>query len=203
MPEWKSQTTAEHVVAVTEAVNAFNVRSKPVRYRHSLTLREGKRRHSWLGGRPGALAVIQPAQYIRNSPLCRLLTGSEVAAKATVLRIVLEPFEPYVSFRERWLATADPVKASSQAKQLHSLIPHRDEIKETLLSLATYTGIFVTRSGGQYQLADEAPENSLLAIAASCADQAAAEQRVRTLIGPTAAAHVSRDEVIDLLATAL
>jgi hypothetical protein len=204
MAEWKSQTTAEHVVAVTEAVNAFKRSVQASEVSTFLDITPGQTEAALgLAVDLGLLTVAPPGKYLVNSPLCRLLTGSAVAAKATVLRIVLEPFEPFVSFRERWLATADPIKASSQAKQLHALIPHRDEIKETFLSLATYTGIFLTRSGGQYQLADEARENSLLAIAASCADQASAEQRVRILIGPAAAANVSRDEVIDLLATAL
>lgn len=204
MAEWKSQTTAEHVVGVTEAVNAYKRAVTPTEVAAFLDITDGQADAALgMAADLQLLAVSNPGEYVSSSPLCRLMNGSDVTAKAAALRIVLEPFLPFVTFRERWLATTDPVKASSQAKQIHTLTPHRDEIKETFLSLATYAGIFRTRGGGQYELADIAPENNLLALAVACADQAAAEQRIRTLLGPSASEHVSRNEVIDLLSAAL
>ena len=204
MGEWQSQTTAEHVLGVTEAVNAYKRPVEATDVAAFLDITPGQAEAALgLAVDLGLLESGPQNDYITSGPLGRLITGSEVSARAAVLRIVLEPFTPFVTFRDRWLATADPVKAAIQTRQIHALNPHRDEIKETFLSLATYAGIFVTQSGGQYVLANEASENPLLALAHACADQAAAVQRIRTLLGPAAASHVSNDEVIELLATAL
>ena len=204
MGQWQSQTTAEHVLGVTEAVYAYR---KPVQGPDIAAFLD-----ITLGQAQSALGLAVDLALVSNDgsgnftttgPLPRLISGSEVATRAAILRIVLEPFPPFVTFEERWLSTADPAKAATQTKQIHALHPHRDEVKETFLSLATYSGVFVTQSGGQYVLADQANENSLLAIAVACADQASAIQRIRTLVGPSAAAQISHDQVVELLATAL
>jgi len=86
---------------------------------------------------------------------------------------------------------------------MHNLTMHREAMKETLISLATFSGVFSTKGGGRYELADAALSNPLIALSQACKDAASAEQRIRTQLGPAASQAVSKTEVIDPLVTAL
>src|SRR5207249_3284808 len=109
------------------------------------------------------------------SPLCRLVVTANQMQKAAVLRLVLESYEPFVRFRERLIATNLAQIAAQQTKTLLGLNAHHEDIKDTLLSLGTYSNALITEGGGRYRPWEEASENPLEALLQACTDTAAAE----------------------------
>lgn len=142
-------------------------------------------------------------QYLAASPLCRLVVSPNQMQKAAVLRVVLESYQPFVVFRERLAATALAATAAQQTKAVLDLSAHREEIKDTLVSLGTYSQALVTEGGGRYRPEGGPSENTLEILTRACSNAASAESRIREQLGPDAAASVSRDEVIMPLADAL
>jgi hypothetical protein len=135
--------------------------------------------------------------------LCRFTSLPD--QKAAVLRLVIESYRPFVVFRERLLSTADVSLASKQTKTLCRLPAHYDEVRDTLISLGTYSHALITEGGGNYQLETGPADNMLQTLAIGCTDLAAAETRVRNQLGPPAETTLSslRDTVIIPLADAL
>ncbi len=141
--------------------------------------------------------------FSAKSPLCRFLDTFDQARKASVLRILLETYEPFTVFRERLIATDSSTEAARQTKTQLQLSAHREEVKDTLVSLGTYSRAFQTEAGGKYVPDPEILEDSLREVADQCGDMASAEARIREQLGPDASAAVSRDDVIVPLSTAL
>jgi len=83
------------------------------------------------------------------------------------------------------------------------LSEHRDIIKDTLISLATYSHALDTEGGGLFVPADDTIVNQLLTLAQACGDVVAAEARIRLQMGDAAADLVARNEVFLPLADAL
>lgn len=123
--------------------------------------------------------------------------------KIAALRVALESYEPFVLFRTRLKSTDFPSEAARQTRAVLDLNEHRDIIKDTLISLGTYSHALDTEGGGLFVPADDAIENRLLALAQACGDVMAAEARIRVQMGDAAADRVARNEVFLPLANAL
>jgi hypothetical protein len=139
--------------------------------------------------------------YEISSPLCAFLSTSLQMQQAAVIRILLETYDPFVTFRER-MTVVSVDDAAEQTRVLLDLDKHREEIKATLVSLGTFSQALATTGGGQYEAGPTAP-NPLILLADACGDVVAAEARVREHLGPDVAAAVSREEVIVPLADAI
>jgi len=199
-----SQTTGDYVMG---AVEAIVVNGKPT----SLTMIT-----EFLGTTaPNATAALELAlelglvsknannDYFTSSPLCRFTAIPK--QKAAVLRILIENYRPFTVFRERLVATADLNAAGQATKTLCTLPAHRDIVRETLISLGTFSGALVHEGGGNYQLDTDSLVNSLQVIAAACKDMTTAEGRIRDQLGPLAQSVLApqRDAIIVPLADAL
>jgi hypothetical protein len=198
-----SPTTAEHVMTAVEAlvVNggvatadlvAEFLETTPARATAALDLAVE------LG-----LLTENAANYTIASPLCRFTAIPD--QKAAVLRIVIESYRPFTVFRERLVATADITLAARHTKTVCQLTAHRDEVKDTLISLGTYARALVTEGAGNYQLEAGPLSNALQVVALGCTDIVTAEARIRSQLGPAAEAVLApvRDTVILPLADAL
>jgi hypothetical protein len=200
---WAAQTTAEHVVGSTDAVTAFPNGADAAAVAGFLDISEA---HATAALQLATdLTLLQEAtgHYFAKNAFVRNIPAADQAARAGMLRVVLEAYAPFITFRQRWLSTTDFDKAAQQTKQVHQLSMHRDEIRATLISLATFAGIISTGGGGRYEMAAPPAMNPLLSLAAACADNAAAIERIEVQLGPSAAATASRTDVIAPLATAL
>lgn len=198
-----SQTTAEYVMGAVEAV-VVNGRATSI----DLVA-------EFLGTTlANATAAVEMAvelglltangtDYVVLSPLCRFTTNSE--QKTAVLRVLIENYRPFTVFRERLLATADLNTAAQQTITFCTLPAHRDIVKETLISLGTFSRALVHEGGGHFQLEKEPLANSLEKIAAACTGMIIAEGRIRDQLGPLAQNvwAPDRDAVIKPLADAL
>lgn len=95
--------------------------------------------------------------------------------------------------------------AARHTKAVCGLTAHRDEVKDTLISLGTFGRALVTEGGGNYQLEAGPLSNALQVVALGCTDVVMAEARVRNQLGPAAEAILAphRETVIIPLADAL
>ncbi len=141
--------------------------------------------------------------YSTASPLCRFLATTALSAKAAALRVVLEDYEPFHFFRLRLAATASTTDAAKQTKARFDFSEHHEAIKDTLISLGTYTHALVAEGGGRYLPAEASSGNAMDDLLAGCADAAAAEAQVAIQLGDEAMAFVDRGEVVQPLANAL
>lgn len=196
-----SPTTAEQVIGAVEAVSVNGAGATAAIVAEFLDTTPARAAAALeLAVELGLLANSGTA-YSAASPLCRFTFVPE--HKAGVLRIVIENYRPFTLFRERLVATSDILVAAQQAKALCGLTAHRDEVKDTLISLGTYSHALVTEGGGNYQLETGSLDNALRTVALACTDAVAAEARIRSQLGPAAEAIVSREYVILPLADAL
>jgi hypothetical protein len=203
MPRAFSPTTAEQLLSAVQAVVGHG--NKPdstfVSQFADLTVAQAE---AALGLAVDMGLIAKSAtRYSVKSPLCRFLDTFDQARRAAVLRILVETYEPFVVFRERLISTDSATEAARQTKTLLDLDAHREEVKDTLVSLGTYSRAFQIEAGGKYLPDPEILDDSLQDAADHCGDIAAAEARIRAQIGEQAAAAISRDDVIVPLSTAL
>ena len=148
------------------------------------------------------LVIKSGDNFEPDSPFIKFLCTPEEAKKAAILRILLESYDPFLKFRERLLATGSVDNAAQQTKIMLDLDAHREEIKDTLVSLGTYTKAIQAEGGGRYTSNTTTLSNQLMEIAESCSNLAEAEACIRTEIGDYSES-LDRAEVIHPLASAL
>lgn len=203
MPRSFSPATAEQVVVAVEAV-VVNGHPADVDFTASFSdlPRDQAEAALKLATDLGFL-TYDAGKYLVNSPLCRFVNTPNQMQKAAVLRVLLESFSPFVVFRERLIATGLAATAAQQTKTTLDLDAHREDIKDTLVSLGTYSQALVTKGGGRYSPEENPAQNPMMSLTEACRDAAAAETRIREQMGPDATAFASRDEVLVPLADAL
>lgn len=203
MPRAFHSGTAEQVVATVEAVVALSSDASLPRVAEFTDLREETARAALaLAADLGLLDPDQDNLRVAN-PICRLLRTPSDKQKAAVVRVVLESYEPFLVFREELQASGDVTVAANRTKARLDLAAHREDVKSTILGLATYSGALIAGQGTQYQRDNESFSSLILELAAGAADQAAAIHEIREQIGNEAANSTSHDNVISPLAAAL
>lgn len=203
MPQPFSSATAEQVVAVVEAVVVAGAPTKPEFVADFSDLPQPQAEEALKLSIDLGLLTHNAGRYVPSNPLCRFLVTPNQMQKAAVLRVLLESYKPFVVFRERLVATTLASNAAQQTKVALDLNAHRENIKDTLVSLGTYSHALITEGGGRYRPETNPTENLLEIVAQGCQDAAAAEARIRQQVGVDAAALISRDDVIVPLADAL
>jgi hypothetical protein len=203
MPRPFSPATAEQVVAAVEAVAVHLASVDAATVAAFLDLPADRAKAALELAVDLGFITETSSKFLASNPLARFVITANQMQKAAVMRVLLESFEPFVRFRERLIATAQIDTAARQTKALLSLNAHPEEIKDTLISLGTYSKALNSQGGGRYLTADVALENDLEVLAKACEDQAAAEARVRAQLGEDAAAAVDRNDVALPLADSL
>jgi len=197
------QSTAEDIIAAVEAVVANGRPSSTDFVAQFLDVPPDRADSALKMASELGFLYLKGETFSVRSPLSQFCATPNQMQKASALRIVLESYQPFVIFRERLKATEFASQAAQQTKVTLDLDGHRDIIKETLISLGTYSHALDTEGGGLYVSADAAAENHLLRLAQACKDAAAAEARIRLQIGDEATQIVDRSEVVVSLANAL
>jgi hypothetical protein len=141
-------------------------------------------------------------RYKPRSPLCRFLALPSEEVRAAAVRVLLESYEPFERFRDRLRATGSGNDAARQTKELLGLDSHREQIKDTLISLGTYTRAIRTEGGGIHRAVEGDVGESLVALSKACQTMASAESEIRRVLGDCADT-ASRDDVLLPLAEAL
>lgn len=182
MPRAFFHVTAELVVAVIDAVQAHrsaaeaqvvsfcDISDDQAKQALGLAVDLGL-----LNDSSGTYAAVSPLAIFAGAPGER--------QRSTMLRIALEAYDPFIRFRERLIATDSVDTAAAQTKQLLDLSSHREDVKDTLISLGTYTNAFKAEGSGRYSITNAGVSIQIQPLAGACADRVQAEQVVRSWIG--------------------
>ena len=194
MPRPFHHATAEQVISVSEAVVSLgggNSASVAAFTDLPSATAEGALK---LAADMGLLSENQD-QYDAASPMCRLLRTPQDSEKAAILRVTIESYEPFLIFREEHEATNNVTNAAQRTKVKLDLDCHREQIKETLLSLATYSGALKAGQGNTYERDARGLTALLDELAAGSREVAEATLTIREELGD-AATQVDHDQVI-------
>lgn len=201
MPRNFSHTTAEQLVQVVEAVHVMRSTEQAAVERFCDLSSAQAANALQLAVDIGLIERVQGV-FQSASPLVRFISVPQEKRKAAILRVALESYEPFCIFRERLIATNSADTAAQQTRTLLDLDAHREEIKDTLISLGTYTNALSAEGGGKYNAMSGETSNQLADLASSCDDLAAAEARIRMQIGAYSD-DLDINEVVRPLASAL
>jgi hypothetical protein len=140
--------------------------------------------------------------YSAVHPYASYLAVSEAEGRAAMLRLVLEQYPPYKTFKHRLAETGVAIAAATQTKALHGMQVHKQDLLSTFVSLGTYTHSLVTEGAGLYRVAhDEGPE--YLSIVSDIVEKReSAELAVIARLGHETAREVHPVEVLAHLVTA-
>lgn len=141
-------------------------------------------------------------QFSIGSPLCQLLRTPQDGEKAAILRVTIESYQPFLVFREEHEATDNVTDAAQRTKIKLDLDCHREQVKETLLSLATYSGALTAGQGNTYERDIRGLTALLDELAAGSREVAEATLTIRQELGDSAA-QVDHDHVLLPLAAGL
>lgn len=182
MPRPFYQATAEQVVAVSEAVVSLGSSEvtaiaaftdlPPATADGALRLAADMNLLSENGG-----------LFSIESPLCKLFRTPQDGEKAAILRVALESYEPFQVFREEHDATGNVSDAAQRTKVKLDLTCHREEVKATLLSLATYSGALTPGQGNNYSRDAQGLTSLLDELVAGSREIADATQTIRQELG--------------------
>lgn len=201
MPRPFSHTTAELTVLVVEAVQVQQ--NADIDFvKKFCDLSEAQTRNALDLALDIGLVKFNGTEYNPGSPLLRFISNPKEVVKAALLRVLLESYEPFLIFRTRLKATNSADTAAQQTKTILDLEAHREEIKDTLISLGTYTNAIHTEGGGRYKITSEDYPNHLRELSIACDTQASAEMTIRNQIG-SYADELDQNEVIRPLSSAL
>lgn len=201
MPRAFAHSTAEQVVQVVDAVHV-NGKSTASFLEDFCDLSNEQVANALSLSEDLGLLIRTGTEWEAGNILVGFFSTPIDAQKAAVLRIILETYPPFVKFRERLNATNSVDAAAQQTKTLLALQAHREEIKDTLISLGTYTGALTSQGGGRYAISQAPLANELMKLASACEDLVSAEARIRLQLGKREAL-VDREEVIVPLSRAL
>ena len=201
MPRPFSQSTAELTVQVAEAI-FFNSECELQFVQEFCDLSSTQATNALALAVDVGFIRENGNKYVPESPLLRFICTPDESQKAAILRVLLEAYDPFIIFRERLVATGSVDLAAQQTKVKLDLDAHREEVKDTLISLGTYATALQSQGGGRYVSSGSVLSNQLHDIAAGCASLAEAEVCIRTEIGDYSE-NLDRNEVITPLATAL
>jgi hypothetical protein len=149
----------------------------------------------------GLLSLVA-GSYSVLSPLCKLLRTPQDREKAAVLRVVLESYEPLQVFREEHLATSNVTEAAQRTKAKLDLGCHHEDVKTTLLSLSTYSGVLTASQGANYVQEAGILTALLDELVAGSREIADATKTIRQELGQSAAL-VDHAQVIEHLVAGL
>lgn len=200
-------TTAENVIAATDAVTTredgcddnYVAEFIDIPYGIALNALEMAKQLNLVTQDPALGNLYRPVK-----PYALYLVTAIDVQKAAVLRLVLENYQPYCAFKQRLIVTRSAATAAGQVKLIYSLTPHRDEIKDTFISLGTFTQSLITEGAGSFKVVDFENANAdfLRVVADVAANRGLAEVTIRRRLGDEVANWINQQDVLSTLITA-
>ena len=201
MPRAFHQATAEQVVTVSEAVASIGTADAATVAAFTDLLQPTVDSALKLSADLGLLQE-NAGQFSTKSHLSRFFRTPQDNEKAAILRVTIEAYEPFLVFREELEATKNVTEASQRTKVKLDLDCHREQLKETLLSLATYSGALTAGQGNSYERDARGLTALLDELAAGSREIAEATLTVREELGE-AVGHIDHDQVLSPLVAGL
>lgn len=138
--------------------------------------------------------------YVKSYLAKRLVTATSDEQKAALMRLVIEQYQPYNVFKTRYGFTHQIDLACWQTKTLCSIQGNERDIKNTLISIATYAKALKSEGANLYSFVEE--EFSVSLIEASLSESAVSEKQLRDFWGDSVYSKINHVTVADPLADA-
>lgn len=154
MPNSVFPTTAEEIIGATDAIlqKRSGIDAQAIADFQSINLQYAENAAKMAVELGFARIDATTHLYLPESPFASYLVTSATKQKASVLRFVLEQFEPYQFFKNRLRITEFATDAAAtQTKATHGLAADRTEIASTFISLGTYTNSLTHREAARYE----------------------------------------------------
>lgn len=105
----------------------------------------------------------QGDSYTAHSFLAeQLVSAVSDEQKAVYMRLILEQYPPYNTFKARYGFTKSIELACKQTKSLYSMVSNERDIKNTLISIATYAKALKSEGANLYSFAEDAKTVGLI-----------------------------------------
>ena len=131
----------------------------------------------------------------------KLVSAASDDQKAIFMRLVLEQYEPYNTFKTRYAFTKSIDIACRQTKTLHTMVSNERDIKNTLISIATYAKALKSEGANLYSFVDDLEDVNLIENALSMAN--ISENTLRSFWGESLYTFVNTTNVFEQLVEAI
>lgn len=198
-------TTAEHIINVTDAVLLKQNGCDWQFVAQFLDITEESAKNALeMASQLKLIKHISNGCYNRYDNMAIYLVTGNQQQRAAVLRFVLEQYEPYKTFKNRLAFSGSVHIAAEQTKMLFGLSAHRDQIKDTIISLGTYAHSLVSEGAGLYRIVESNPQstNYLHTIGDIISDRETAEITIRRSLGTDVCDWLNDEDILSSLATA-
>ena len=197
-------TTAEEIVGATDAALQKNVGIDETLVAQFLDIPADPNAKNALrmAEQLGLVASNQASEYTPSHPFAIYLVTSVLQHKAATLRLMLEQYPPYKTFKTRLILTGLAPEAANQTRAIHNITAHRGDVLSTFISLGTYTNSLISEGAGLYKVAENASTDYLSIVNEVIQNRESAELYIRRRMGTEAADWVDHQEVLGHLVTA-
>lgn len=131
----------------------------------------------------------------------KLVTSTTDEQKAVLMRMIIEQYEPYLTFKSRYGFTKQIDLACKQTKSLHNLSTNERDIKNTLISIATYAKSLKSEGAGLYCFVEEEDEVTILNDIMK--KSSISSQSLRQFFGESICSKISEETILNPLINAL
>lgn len=203
MPFTVYRTTAEDIVGATDAALQAQEGVDEVLVSNFLDIPTDNARNALGMAEQLGLVSTNPAgQFFPTFPYAVYLVTGVLSHKAAILRLALEQYIPYKTFKSRLRLTDSAQEASNQTRALFGINLHRNEIMSTFVSLGTYTNSIVAEGAGRYRVSENESQDFLSVVNEVIQNRETAEICVRRRIGVEAEGWINYEHVLQPLVTA-
>jgi hypothetical protein len=193
-------TTADNVVGAVQAVVAGRGAATTQIVANYLDLPTANATRALELAEDLGLVRSDGTTYTTASPLSRLLATPVLAQRAAVLRVAVEDYLPFRTFRECLSSVTDVNTAAQQTCAILELSEHRESVKQTLVSLGTYCQSLRSTAGGHHEIRFDFEAELSSQLGGVVAELAEAELRIRDWLSDRARNYVDRVAVLEPLA---
>ena len=140
--------------------------------------------------------------YTSNSFFARLIVSSRNDNhKAAIMRLVLEQYEPYITFKARFSFTNSLDLACKQVKTIYSMTCTYKDIRNAIINIATYSKAMINDGASSYKLnQDEVTYIEILELALRF--KANDDNALRVQLGESVCNFLDTDRVFNPLSDA-
>ena len=140
-----------------------------------------------------------PFKYTKETFARLLATATQDEHKAALMRIVLEQYEPFETFKVRYAITQNIEQACKQIKKLYSMSSGERDIKQTIISVATYAKVLKRTGTNTYVFSQETETDYLQYIEDAIELKISDEIMLRNYLGDGPHQFISHQNVIQPL----
>ena len=197
-------TTAEDIVGVVDAVLAKNENCNLTFISEFADISESQAQNALdMAIELGLISQdANTMEFVSNSQLARLLVSARSDQhKATIMRFVLEQYDPFITFKARYGFSHSIDLACKQVKSLYAMNSNYRDIKNTLTNIATYAKAMLSDGANQYIFNDDSV-TYLEILDVVLKSKANDDYALRTLLGEMAYDFVDKEKVYNPLSDA-